>query len=211
MRHLRLHLSLCLALAAPAFTARAASAPWIPFGPDGGDARSFAPDPKDHSHLFAGAADGWIYETHDFGGQWKRLARVGKRDDLVLDSIVIDPMNSKHLVLGAFVLGSSDGGIFDSTDSGKTWTIQPEMKGQSVRSLAVAASDPKIMIAGSLKGVFRSTDSGAHWKPISPRRLDPRSTRLSPSPSIPRTPTPSTPAPGTYPGRRPTAAPPGPT
>ena len=64
---------------------------WFPFGPDGGDARAFAADPKDHAHLYLGTANGWIYESQDGGKKWKRLARVGKRDDLVIDNILVDP------------------------------------------------------------------------------------------------------------------------
>ena len=142
--------------------------PWIPFGPDGGDARRLATDPKDHNHLFLGTANGWIYESHDEGAKWVRLARVGKRDDLVLDSIVVDASDSQHLVVGAWVIDHADGGLFITHDGGKTWTNQAEMRGQSVRALAASRSDPKVMVAGTLQGVFRSVDGGEGWKLISP-------------------------------------------
>ena len=144
------------------------AAPWLPFGPDGGDARRFAPDPADHAHLFLGTANGWMYESRNFGVSWRRVALVGQRDDLVLDSIVVDPANPKHLIVGAWVLGSNDGGMFISSDGGRTWINQAEMRGQSVRSLAISPSDPKSLVAGSLQGVFRSVDGGQHWKRISP-------------------------------------------
>jgi photosystem II stability/assembly factor-like uncharacterized protein len=141
---------------------------WFPFGPDGGDARSFAADPHDHAHLYLGTTNGWIYETETGGAAWSRLARVGKRDDLVLDNIVIDPTDSKHILVGAWVLGSTDGGLFSTTDGGLTWSDNPGLKGQSVLALTDAASDPKTLVAGTLKGVFRSTDNGATWTLISP-------------------------------------------
>jgi photosystem II stability/assembly factor-like uncharacterized protein len=141
---------------------------WFPFGPDGGDARAFAADPKDPAHLYLGAANGWIYQSHDAGRSWERMARIGQRDDLVIDNILVDPADTKHLVVGAWAPGEhTDGGIFISGDGGATWASLPEMRGQSVRSLTEAPSDPKIMVAGSLEGVFRSTDSGAHWARIS--------------------------------------------
>jgi photosystem II stability/assembly factor-like uncharacterized protein len=140
---------------------------WFPFGPDGGDARSFASDPQDHAHLYLGAANGWIYQSRDGGKKWDRLARVGKRDDLVIRHILVDSTNPKHLVVGAYVVGDG-GGVYISNDGGLTWMSQPEMRGQSVRSLTDAPSDPKILVAGTLEGVFRSTDSGAHWERISP-------------------------------------------
>ena len=143
---------------------------WFPEGPDGGDARTFASDPANHQHLYLGTANGWIYQSQDGGRKWARLARVGKRDDLVLDHILVDPSDPKHLVAGAWVVADlqhPDGGIFISHDGGETWTSQRDMLGQSVRALAIAPSDPKIMVAGTLEGVFRSQDSGAHWQRIS--------------------------------------------
>ncbi len=97
------------------------AADWLPFGPDGGDARSFAADPRDPAHLYLGTLTGWIYESRSGGLEWKRLAWVGKRKS-----------------------------------------------GQSIRALTAAPSDPKIVVAGTLKGVYRSTDGGEHWQLISP-------------------------------------------
>jgi photosystem II stability/assembly factor-like uncharacterized protein len=141
---------------------------WLPFGPDGGDARTLVADPLDASHLYLGAVNGWIYDSHNRGKDWKRLALVGGRDGLALDSIVIDRSNPKHILVGAWVLGSRDGGLYDSKDGGVTWSSDNDMKGQSIRALAASASDPKTVIAGTLLGVYRSTDSGVHWKLISP-------------------------------------------
>lgn len=145
---------------------------WFPFGPDGGDARSLAADPKDHLHIYLGTTNGWIYQTEDGGKHWARLASVGKRDDLVLDNIVIDPQNPRHLIVGAWKVADlhhPDGGIYVSEDSGHTWTTDKDMTGQSVLALAVAPSDPKVFVAGTMDGVFRSEDSGDHWQQISPK------------------------------------------
>ena len=140
---------------------------WFPFGPDGGSARSFAADPRDHMHLYLGAANGCIYQTQDGGKTWKRLARIGNRDDLIIDNILVDPADPKHLVVGAYVVADG-GGYLVSRDGGATWTGEPEMEGQSVRALTSAPSEPKILLAGTLEGVFRSTDRGDHWERISP-------------------------------------------
>lgn len=141
---------------------------WLPFGPDGGDARAIAADPRDSSHLYLGTATGWIYESRNGGGEWKRLGWVGKRDDLVLDSIVVDSADPRHIVVGAWVLGSPDGGLYVSHDGGTSWASEADIQGQSIRALTAAPSNPKILVAGTLTGVYQSTDSGDHWKLISP-------------------------------------------
>jgi photosystem II stability/assembly factor-like uncharacterized protein len=141
---------------------------WLPFGPDGGDARALAADPHDHLHLYLGTANGWVYESRNGGKEWKRLTRIGKRDDLALDSIVVDAADSRHIVVGAWVLGHPDGGLFVSHDGGMTWTSNKDMAGQSIRALSAAASDAKILVAGTLKGVYRSVDGGTKWQLISP-------------------------------------------
>jgi photosystem II stability/assembly factor-like uncharacterized protein len=147
---------------------RAKALDWMPFGPNGGDARAFAADPHDKMHLYLGTATGWIYESRNGGAEWKRLARVGKRDDLVLDSIVLDPAKPGRILVGAWVLSSNDGGLYISDDGGATWNAPGELKGQSIRALAGAPSDPNMFVAGTLKGVYRSNDGGLHWKLISP-------------------------------------------
>ncbi len=156
---------LCAALAV---SAPLHAAPWLALGPDGGDARRLAPDPHDPAHLFIGARNRWIYASHPRGESWQRLAQIGQRDDLVLDSIVVDPANPRHLIVGAWVLSHDDGGIFVSNDAGLHWTNQADMRGQSVRALAISSVDPRTVVAGSLQGVFRSKDGGARWTQISP-------------------------------------------
>jgi photosystem II stability/assembly factor-like uncharacterized protein len=141
---------------------------WFPLGPFGGDARSFAVDPHNSKHLYLGTETGWIYQSHDDGDTWERIGQIDHRSDLVIDHILLDPSSPSRLLVGAFTLNRPSGGIFISDDGGKHWYDQAEMSGQSVRSLARSSSDPKILVAGTLKGIFRSEDGGTHWKQISP-------------------------------------------
>lgn len=137
-------------------------------GPYGGDARSIAQDPGDSRHLFLGTANGWVYESHDGGHDWARLAQIAKRDDLVIDHILIDPHDPRHLMVGTWVIDRPEGGLYVSIDGGRTWYEQAQMRGQSIRSMARSEVNPNLLVAGTLKGVFRSIDNGTHWSQISP-------------------------------------------
>src|ERR1700722_1544360 len=160
--------SLFLLALAPNQLALAQTASWVTVGPDGGDARSFAADPTDSRHIYLGTTNSWVYQTEDAGASWHRLAKLAKSDDLILDNVVVDQSDPKTLLVGAWIVDHPGGGLFISHDAGKTWTTVDAMKDQSIRALTQAPSDPKILIAGTLKGVYRSEDGGVQWNQISP-------------------------------------------
>jgi photosystem II stability/assembly factor-like uncharacterized protein len=148
--------------------AQGGSSNWVPVGPNGGDARNFAVDPGNPQHLYLGTTTSWIYQSTDGGSSWKRLAKLGKADDLVVDSLVVDSSDVRTLFAGVWQVDRPEGGVYISHDGGATWTATTDMNGQSVRALTQSNSDPKILIAGTIKGVYRSEDKGLHWKQISP-------------------------------------------
>src|SRR6202023_1225331 len=150
-------------------TAVAAAQPWKPLGPDGGDVRSFAYDPNNPSRIFLGTSSGTLYLSVDGGATWSRLAHLGNSYEMVLDHIIVDATNTRTMYVSAWsVESSTTGDVFRSKDGGKTWDLLPETHGKSIRAAAMAASDPKILVAGALDGVFRSRDGGENWQRISP-------------------------------------------
>ena len=96
------------------------------------------------------------------------LTQLEGRNDLVIDHISIDPAAPEHMILAAFASNRPGGGLYISDDGGKHWAKVPEMHGQSVRSLTRAASDPNILVAGTLQGSSARKDNGKHWELISP-------------------------------------------
>ncbi len=141
---------------------------WRPVGPAGGDARAFAAIPAEAGHLYLGTTDSWIYESLDEGSTWRRLAKLGSTDDLVVDNLVVDLENPATLYAAAWKVDEAGGGLWVSHDGGKNWTVIEGLRGQSIRAFTQAPSNPRMLFAGTLEGVFRSTDAGASWTLISP-------------------------------------------
>jgi photosystem II stability/assembly factor-like uncharacterized protein len=146
----------------------AAQGNWIQAGPDGGDARAISYVPGQPAHLFVGTTHSLIYESRDSGASWRRLAKLDSVDDLVIDHIVVDPIDASLMYAAAWKFDHPDGGVWASHDGGRTWQELAGLHGQSVMAFAEAPSDRRILFAGTLEGVFRSTDAGASWTQISP-------------------------------------------
>ena len=151
-----------------ALPARAASE-WMLLGPEGGDVRTLAYDPSNPDRILLGTSAGQIYVSNDGGASWERSARLGSSDTLVLDQIVFDPSRSNVIYVSGWDIEKDGGDTFRSRDGGRTWRALPGLHDKSVRALALASSDPRILVAGALDGIYRSADGGDTWQRISPQ------------------------------------------
>ncbi|MGH8459600.1 MAG: transcriptional regulator, partial [Nevskiales bacterium] len=162
---------------------------WVQLGPEGGDVRSLAYDPANPDRIFLGTSAGQLYLSINGGGSWQRLARLGVGDRYVLDHIVPDPARPGTLYVSAWDVEREGGDLFRSRDDGRTWEILAAMRGKSIRALAMAETDSRVLVVGALDGVFRSADGGNTWQRISPAHhaeirniesvaLDPRDPRV---------------------------------
>ena len=142
---------------------------WRLIGPEGGDVRSFAYDPSNPSRILLGTASGQMFISQDGGSSWSMFAYFGQHDDYVLDHIIFDPSHPATIYVAAWSLYNADeGDVFRSDDGGSTWRALPGVHGKSIRTMAMAPSDPNLLVIGALDGVFRSRDGGQHWERISP-------------------------------------------
>lgn len=146
----------------------AAAQTWRPMGPPGGDVRALAGDPQKPSQIYLGTTDGHIFGSSDAGEHWQLLGRASDRLDAVVAALLVDPRDSQTLYAGTWARDSAaGGGIFKSEDGGHTWAAAG-LRGQAVRALAQARSDPNRIIAGTLEGIFGSRDAGRTWERLSP-------------------------------------------
>ncbi len=120
-----------------------------------------------------------LYKSSDGGATW---SCVGLEKTLQISSIVVDPANPQHVVVGAmgdFFADSADRGMYVTSDGGKTWRNTLYLGPQSgVSDLAADPKDAKILYAGMWQfrrqpwtftsggpddGIFKSADGGATW------------------------------------------------
>jgi len=141
---------------------------FISVGPDGGDVRSLSPDPANPQRILLGTSAGQIYQSTDSGKTWQRFVRIGKGNDYVIDHIIFDPKQPGTIYVAAWTLEHEGGSVFKSSDDGHSWAAVAAMEGKSVRALAMSASDPNTLVAGTLDGVYRSRNGGDTWTRISP-------------------------------------------
>jgi photosystem II stability/assembly factor-like uncharacterized protein len=162
-------LSVLLIVVASVVAPVAQSQTWKSLGPDGGDARALASDPAHPEVVYLGTTDGHIFGSRDGGRRWELRGLAGSSHNAIVTSIVVDPRKSETLYASTWTREQhgEGGGIFRSTDGGKTWRACG-LVGHAVRALVQAPSDPDTLIAGALDGVFRSRDAGNTWEMLTP-------------------------------------------
>jgi photosystem II stability/assembly factor-like uncharacterized protein len=152
---------------ATSFSASAQS--WRQVGPPGGTVISLEADAHNAKKMYLGTSDGHVFHSNDEGAHWQLLSRIGTGQDDVITHILVDPRNDKVLYASTWTLYSGGGGVYRSDDAGHTWKVIG-LAHETVRALAQAPTNPRILVAGSLTGVYRSLDDGATWTLITPAK-----------------------------------------
>ena len=148
--------------------ARAEALRFSAIGPQGGDVRSLARDPKDPRRVYAGTVDGILYTSLNAGASWSRLDPGFPMRGASLDDILVT--ETGDLFVSFWKIDGSGGGVARSSNHGVTFRmIGASLEGESVRGLARAPSNPAVFVAVTRSGVFRSSDAGESFTRISPK------------------------------------------
>ncbi len=154
---------------------------WRLVGPGGGGwIQSVAFDPKDPNTIYVGCDVGGFYVSFDSGRSFE-IRNEGLRDYFV-EAIAVHPQNPNIILLG------TQGGIFRTTNKGKTWQwvrngfppTQRYSYSAPIGAICFDPQNPQIVYAGvgrprrareegkgEAKGaIYRSTDEGISWQRI---------------------------------------------
>jgi photosystem II stability/assembly factor-like uncharacterized protein len=132
--------------------------------------------------LFSEGGERGLYKTMDGGATWSAILAISK--DTGISDIVLDPRNPDVLYASAYqrrrhvgqmIGGGPEGGVFESTNAGKTWTkltkglpagdmgrVGLAIDGRKNPATVFALVDAK----RPESGFFRSDDGGASWARI---------------------------------------------
>jgi photosystem II stability/assembly factor-like uncharacterized protein len=120
-----------------------------------------------------------LFKTTDGGQTWSKVLYISKNTGV--SDLAMDPRDPEVLYAAAFqrerrnwsfVAGGQEGGLFKTTDGGKTWTqLKNGLPEGEVGRIAVSvcASQPDTVYAavqakGKETGIYRSDDRGASWE-----------------------------------------------
>jgi photosystem II stability/assembly factor-like uncharacterized protein len=172
-------LSSSLALSATPSESAYGALQWRGIGPyRGGRAVAVAGVPGLPNVFYFGAAAGGVWKTLDAGATWKPIFDAEKISSI--GAIAVARSNPDILYVGtgeANLRGNVTwgGGVFKSTDAGKTWTDLGLTDARQIGAIIVDPADPNIVLVAAVghafgpntqRGVFRSTDGGRSWNRV---------------------------------------------
>ena len=152
---------------------------------DGLQIPALAVDPRDANHLFAAVlghpyganAERGVFASTDGGANWRKILYVDENTGA--SDIAMDPSNPDVLYASLWEArqapwefgneySGTHGGIFKSTDAGKTWhKLTQGLPDVAQAYVAVAPSNPRRLYAsvaaGRELGIYRSDDAGENW------------------------------------------------
>ena len=124
-----------------------------------------------------------VYKSTDGGENW---TNVGLKDSEHIAKILVDPKNSDNVLVcstGHLWDDSNAGGVFKTSDGGKTWrkVLAGANASTGCGMIAMAAQQPNVVYAttwdfrrqpwtfrsgGPGSGIYKSNDGGEHWAEI---------------------------------------------
>ena len=125
----------------------------------GGDGMDCQIDYTDVKVQYGESPNGDIERTKDHWQSSKDISSGITGSGAWVTPFLLDPKEHKTLYIGY-----QD--VFKSIDQGDNWTKLTSWNGKTLRSLAVAPSNPQYIYAATYSILYRTTDGGQTWKDI---------------------------------------------
>ncbi len=159
-----------------------AGSAWTSIGPSGlGRINCVVLDPADTGTIFAGAACGGVWISHNSGSTW--TCTTDTFPSISIADIAVNPHHHDTVYAATgdgygYVPGSEylyrifwgglySGGVMMSADGGNTWHqtglsyLQTDTN--IIQKLLIHPNHPNILLAATRKGIYRTIDAGATW------------------------------------------------
>jgi photosystem II stability/assembly factor-like uncharacterized protein len=137
----------------------------------GTDLHAFAQDPVNPQRLYAYVAGDRIYASTDGGATWAALPSQPSNQPLALASN------------GTTLFAATPTGIETSSTTGDDfeWTQLASQPNAGAMSLAISATNPELIYAGTPSGVAKSDDLGRTWESLGPHNVPALALAVAPS------------------------------
>ena len=182
----RVHLVLALSALAPSIlSAQPVPAPFDSLyfrsiGPaaSGGRIHDLQIDPRNPAVLYVGTASGGIWKSENNGVTWNDI--FGAQADNTFGALAIFAGDSKIIWAGSGEnnnrqSSSWGGGVYRSTDAGKTWKYLGLHDTRSIGRVVLHPTNPDIAYVAAVgnlwrgnaeRGVYKTTNAGATWTKV---------------------------------------------
>lgn len=132
----------------------------------------------DDKTYYMGTAGGGVWKTTDAGSNWKNISDGTFGGSI--GAVAVAPSNAKVIYVGGGEKTwrgnvSSGGGVYKSTDAGKTWTFSGLPDSRHISRIRIHPKNPDVAFAAVMghlsgpneeRGVFRTKDGGKTWKRV---------------------------------------------
>jgi photosystem II stability/assembly factor-like uncharacterized protein len=139
-------------------------------GTKGLSVRSLAMAPSDSNFLIAGSANddpnlNGVYRSTDAGKKWERISPVGDKEIRNIESVAIDPRDTRVMYIGTWHLP------WKTTDAGASWK-QTGYKAvgmiddSDIFGISVNPANADQVYINACSGIYRSGSAGEKWLKI---------------------------------------------
>ncbi|MEW6567648.1 MAG: tetratricopeptide repeat protein [Chloroflexota bacterium] len=122
-------------------------------------------DPQDSQHLYYTHSQ-QIYESLDGGESWANV-RTSDCPNQIVD-LVVHPLHGRTLFAADWGEWGCEGGLYESGDGGKMWTLtDPQLNQIPFTGLEIDSQNGEHLYAAMWDKAYASWDGGETWNPLS--------------------------------------------